>query len=90
MKTPKLIKKANELLGADSEKQCEKKRCIKEILGKLKKRELVLKEKVKKEKDKKIIESLKLDLAVIFAQRKKGVGLLKDIKTQRKGNDKKK
>jgi hypothetical protein len=84
MKTPKLIRRAAELLGGEAGKRCEKKRCIKEILSKLKKKECSLKEKLKKEKDPVAIDATQLNLAVIFAQRKKGVKALKELKTQEK------
>lgn len=85
MKTPKLIKKAEQLLNGDSEKRREKKKSIKELLSKLKKKEHDLKEKLKTETDQKAAEVLTENLGVLFAQRKKGVAVLKEIKAQEKG-----
>ena len=53
MKTPKLLKKAEQILSADKAKQREEAECLKEILAKLKKRKEKLKEKLKSEMVKK-------------------------------------
>jgi DNA polymerase II small subunit/DNA polymerase delta subunit B len=80
MKTPKLIRKAKEYLNASKSKQRKKKKYIRELLKKLKKKERSLKEKSKKEKDAKKRRQINQDLKIIFAQRKKGVTILKGLK----------
>jgi len=80
MKTPKLMKKAEELLNAKKSKQRAEKECLKEILGKLKKRTKKLREKLKTEKNQDEIERIQRDLAIIHAQRKKGLKTLKSLK----------
>lgn len=80
MKTPKLLKKAEEILSADKMKQRDRKKSLKEILGKLKKRKHRLQEKLKTEKKREDRERIRRDLAVIRAQRKKGLKVLKESK----------
>lgn len=48
MKTPKLIKRVNEYLNADKNKQREQRNSIKTVLKKLKKRERALKEEIER------------------------------------------
>ncbi len=80
MKTPKLIKKAREYLDASRSKQRKEAKCIKELLKKLKKKEHALKDKLEKEKDPKKREHIEKNLQVIFAQRRKGITILKELK----------
>lgn len=80
MKTPKLLKKTEEILSAKKSKQREQIKCLKEILDKLKKRKKKLREKLKREDDPHEIERLERDLAIIQAQRKKGLKAVKDLK----------
>ena len=77
MKTPKLIKRVEEFLDSNKNKQCEEKKCLKEILRKLKKNEKILQERLKKEKDEKKQKSIKKSLDIIYAQRKKGIRAMK-------------
>lgn len=80
MKTPKLIRKAGELLSAKKSKQRREKDCFKEILQKLKARKRKLKDKLKTESNRERREQIRKDLAIIQAQRKKGLKTLKDLK----------
>lgn len=80
MKTPKLLKKTEEILSAKKSKQREQKECLKEILSKLKKRKKKLQEKLETAENPKEVQRLEKDLAVIHAQRKKGLKALKDLK----------
>jgi len=80
MKTTKLLKKAEELLSAKKSKQREEKKCLKEILAKLKKRKRHLKAKLETEKKAGERERLRKDLEVVRAQRKKGLKTLKELK----------
>lgn len=80
MKTPKLIKKVRKYLDADSHKLRKEEKCIKELLKKLKKKERVLEARLEKEKDAKKRRQLRKNLQVIYAQRKKGVSILKTLK----------
>jgi len=80
MKTPKLLKKTEEILSAKKSKQREQIKCLKEILSKLKKRKKKLHEKLKHEDDPREVARLERDLAIIHAQRKKGLRTLKDLK----------
>ncbi len=80
MKTPKLIRKAEELLSAKKSKQRKERDCLKEILQKLKARKRKLKDKLKSESNREQREQIRKDLAIIQAQRKKGLKTLKDLK----------
>ena len=80
MKTSKLLKKAEELLSAKKSKQRDRIDSLKEILGQLKKRKRKLREKLKTEKRPRNLERIHKDLAVIRAQRKKGLKALQDLR----------
>ncbi len=80
MKTPKLINKAKEFLSASKSKQRKEAKYINELLKKLKKKERHLKDKLEKEKDSKKQRQVRKDLHVVFAQRKKGITILKEMK----------
>jgi len=80
MKTPKLIRKAGELLSAKKSKQRKQRVCLKEILHKLKARKHKLQDKLKSESNREQREQIRKDLAIIQAQRKKGLKTLKDLK----------
>lgn len=80
MKTPKLLKKAEKILSAGKSKQRKEKECLQEILQKLKSRKQKLKEKLKHETNRDRREQIRKDLAIIQAQRKKGLKTLKNLK----------
>lgn len=80
MKTSKLLKKAEELLSAKKSKQRDRIDSLKEILGQLKKRKRKLREKLKTEERPRNLERIHKDLAVIRAQRKKGLKALQDLR----------
>ncbi|MCU7799304.1 MAG: hypothetical protein KZQ70_03955 [gamma proteobacterium symbiont of Lucinoma myriamae] len=80
MRAPKLLKVVKRFLSADKEKQYEHTKCFTDVLKKLKKKEHSLKNKLKNEKNRK---QLKKEIAVVHAQRKKGIEALKKLK---KGN----
>jgi hypothetical protein len=80
MKTPKLLKKTEELLSAKRSKQRKKVDSLKELLDKLKKKKRKLKDKLEAESDQDDQKRLRKELEVIRAQRHKGLKLLKDLK----------
>ena len=80
MKTSKLLKKTEEYLSAKKSKQRDQIDSLKKILGRLKKRKRKLGEKLKTEKNPGDLERIRKDLAVIRAQRKKGLKALKDLR----------
>ncbi|MBF0266323.1 MAG: hypothetical protein HQL46_13745 [Gammaproteobacteria bacterium] len=82
MKAPKLIKLVKQYISADKKKQSDDIKCFKDILKKLKKKENSLKDKLKKESDKKSRLTLEKQLSVIHAQRKKGIEAIKKAKNQ--------
>lgn len=80
MKAPKLLKIVNRYLSADKEKQFEHTKCFADVLKKLKKKETDLKNKLKNEKNENAQKELQKQLAVVHAQRKKGIKALKKLK----------
>ncbi len=81
MKAPKLLKVVNRFLSAGKEKQYEHTKCFKDILKKLKKKENSLKDKLKKETNEKNRKQIKKDLAIVCAQRRKGIKAIKKLKS---------
>ncbi len=82
MKAPKLLKIVNRYLSADKNKQHKHVKCFKDVLKKLKKKERILKKKLEHEKDQAICKQLKKELAIIYAQRKKGIDAVKQFKKE--------
>ncbi|NOR70790.1 MAG: hypothetical protein GQ532_14035 [Methylomarinum sp.] len=80
MKTKKLIKKAQQLLDFGHNEQYDQIVSLKELLKELKRKKILLKEKLDKEQDIKKVKSIKRKLEVIKAQRKKGLNLIKKLK----------
>ena len=80
MKAPKLLKIVKRYLSADKDKQYKHIECFTDILKKLKKKERILKKKLENEHNDKNRQKIKKDLAIIYAQRKKGVHALKAAK----------
>ncbi len=80
MKTPKLLKQVQKFLDSSKKKQCEHRDSIKSILKKLKKKQRLLKAKLAKERNGNERKKIQQDLTIIFAQRKKGLKVLKKIR----------
>ena len=80
MKANKLIKMAEEYLGAENRKRKAKIKYLKQVLKKLSKREKKLELKFAEEDANK--EKISNELALIHAHRKKGLSLLKQLKKE--------
>jgi len=80
MKTKKLIQKAQQLIHIGNNEHFNQIVSLKEILKELKKKKILLKEKLNKEEDSKKIQNIKRKLKVISSQRKKGLSLIKKLK----------
>jgi len=80
MNAPKLLRVVKRFLSADKEKQYEHTKCFKDVLKKLKKKENLLKDKLKNEKSDKARKQIKQELAIVHAQRKKGIDAIKKLK----------
>jgi predicted nucleic acid-binding Zn-ribbon protein len=80
MKSNKLLETLKDYLGVERRAQIAKYASIKQVLKKLKKKENILKDKLKKERDEKAYNRLKKEMDVLSAQRKKGVKILKELK----------
>lgn len=86
MKFRKLLKKLKAYMDVDSEELQQKDESLSKVLKKLKREELLLKEKIISKSDDDERELLEQHLKVIHSQRKKGITLLS---TLRKEGDKK-
>ena len=80
MKAPKLLKIVKRYLSADENKQQKHIECFTDVLKKLKKKERALKNKLEHEHNDKNRQKIKKDLAIIYAQRKKGIHAIKAAK----------
>jgi hypothetical protein len=80
MKLKKIQTKLAALLNADQRAQIKQASAIKELLGKLKKKERHLKEKLEVCDDEAQRKKLETRLNICHAQRLKGLTLLKEIK----------
>jgi len=80
MKAPKMLKIVKRFLSADKEKQYEHTKCFNDVLKKLKKKENSLKNKLKNETNEKNKKQIKKELAIVHAQRRKGIEAIKKLK----------
>jgi bisphosphoglycerate-independent phosphoglycerate mutase (AlkP superfamily) len=83
MKTPKLLKVVKRYLSADRAKQYEHTKCFTDVLKKLKKKENDLKNKLKQESNEKFQKEIKKQIAIVHAQRKKGIEAVKKLKKKK-------
>lgn len=84
MTAKKLLERVKAFLDADRKTQLEKIRSIRKVLKELKQKERKLKAVRDQEKDQDVKEALQLRLDVIYAQRKKGVDRVKELKASLK------
>ncbi len=82
MKIKQLIQIADEFLSAESRKRKEKTKYLKQLLKKLRKREIKLEKKFKEGRGNK--EKVSREIALIHAYRKKGLKQLKQLKNLKK------
>lgn len=80
MKTSKLLRKTKDILSAEKSKQRKEIDCLKELLARLKKRKRKLSAKIEETKSPHERERFRKELAVIRAQRHKGLKTLKGLK----------
>jgi hypothetical protein len=80
MKAPKMLKIVTRFLSADKTKQYEHTKCFTDVLKKLKKKENLLKNQLKNEKNEKKQKQIKKELAIVTAQRRKGIMAIKKLK----------
>lgn len=80
MRVKKLFTKAEAFLDSDKRKRKEKKKCLKHVLKKLRNYEEKLNAQLRDESNKKVVEKLNREIALVHAQRKKGLKVLKNIK----------
>ncbi len=79
MKQKKLLAKLKTFFDSDAREREKQKSDIKNILKKLKKRERKLKGKLEDEKNADKCKRLQQQIDVIYAQRKKGIKLIKEL-----------
>ena len=80
MKTSKLLKETEDFLSAKKSKQRKKIESLKELLAALKKKKRELCDKLEVAKSKSDREHINNELAVVRAQRHKGLKMLKDLR----------
>ena len=78
MKQKKLLDKLKRFFDADEREREKQRSDIKDILKKLKKKERKLKEKLDSEKNTEKRNRIQQEIDVIYAQRKKGIKLIKE------------
>jgi len=78
MKQKKLLDKLKTFFDSDAREREQQNSDIKDILKKLKKRERKLKEKLASEKNAEKRKHFKQEIDVVYAQRKKGIKLIKE------------
>lgn len=84
MNMKKLFAKAESFLNSDKRKRKEKKKCLKHVLKKLRKQEEKLNARLQNETDQEEIDKLNKKIALMHAQRKKGLALMKELKEKKK------
>ncbi len=85
--TKKLLRKLNRILSAEQDVQSEKYRSLKKVLKSLRSEKKRLASELEKATDKQEREAIANRLEVISVQRKKGLELLKELKSQRKASE---
>ena len=78
MKQEKLLNKLKTFFDSDARERAKQKSNVKEILKKLKKKERKLKEKLDSEKNTEKRNRLQQEIDIIYAQRTKGIKLIKE------------
>lgn len=82
MKTNDLLKAVKNFVDSNRRERMAKYDSLKRLMKKLKTKQNSLKEKINKESDNKIKVRLEEELKVLKAQRKKGLRLLKELKSE--------
>jgi hypothetical protein len=82
MKTNDLLKTIKNFIDTDRREQITKYESLKRLMKKLKTKQNILKEKAKNETDIKSKKNLEEKMRVLKAQRKKGLKLLKELKSE--------
>jgi len=80
MSKGKLLNKLQDFLNPEHHKKKRHQKELTEILKKLKKKELKITEKIKASTDSKEKKQLKIEFEIIYAQRKKGIKVLRASK----------
>lgn len=82
-----LAKKTRDFLSAEERKRKEKKKFLKHVLKKLKKHEKKLRKEREDTSNPEQRANLNNEIALTFAQRKKGIEKLKELKKPRKNSE---
>ena len=82
MKMRKILQKVQDFLDADSRSQQQQKDSISEVLEKLKEKEKKLQDELEHAVDAQEKDKLERKITVCHAQRKKGLAILKQLRTQ--------
>jgi len=84
MNVKKLFAKAESFLNSDKRKCKEKKKCLKHVLKKLRKQEEKFNARLQDETDQAMIDKFNRKIALVRAQRKKGLALMKELMEKKK------
>ncbi|WP_114416822.1 hypothetical protein [Marinospirillum perlucidum] len=89
MKLKKLLEQVGDFLDADSKTQAKEIKSIRKVLKELKKKEHKLKAELKglPKAEEEARDELQIKLDVIYAQRKKGLDRVRELKQSRKEKD---
>ena len=82
MSTNELLKTVKNFVDANRRERITKYESLKRLMKKLKIKQNLLKDKVKNESNKKVKKRLEEEMRVLKAQRKKGLKLLKELKSE--------
>jgi len=80
MKLNKLLKKLDVFLHADKQQQSDEDEALAKVLKKLKKKEMKLQEAIDLETDEGERKFIEQELKIVHSQRKKGIGLLSEMR----------
>ena len=87
MKYQKLIKKLKGILSAERQAQLEKYSSLKKVLKSLRAEKKKLEKEIAEDIDDETMNEITSKLKVISKQRKKGLGVLRELKKERDGKD---
>jgi len=80
MRLNKLLKKLDVFLHAEKQQLNDEEDALAKVLKKLKKKELKLQEAIDQEEDEEECKFLEQELKIVHSQRKKGIGLLSELR----------
>ncbi len=80
----KLLQKLSEFFDMDVRARDKRKEELNDLLARLKQKEVELKQELEKERDEQVRAKLAQKIDVVHTQRKKGVAMLKELRSEEK------